>query len=138
MAIWQRYSHAPTVVTAGDHSNLELLHNQATSDDFQSADLVIVDGIVVVNTDTDNLCGVRLLVADEIIQTANLSEVDPEDWSDMIYYSWFAARGPLVFRLRSKRTLHPEEKLWSQVWKEQGGDSTICRVGYHLYVQRKD
>ncbi len=132
MAVWERYDLDPVLSTQGSHSNTEVFHNEETSDNFQSADVAIVDGIITVITDTDDLVGVRLLIADEIIATGSLTEDDPEPHNNMVYYSWFAARGPLVFRLRSKRLIRPEQKLWCQVWKARGTASTTIRVGLHL------
>lgn len=139
MAHWLRFDHTATLLTVGDHNNLELLHNDLPSfEEWQSGDLVIVDGIVTVAVDTlGSLIGVRLLVASEHLGTADLDEDNPQPFDPMVYYSWYVAGGPVVFRLRSKKTVHPEEKLWLQTWKAQGVTSPIVLVGLHLLVVYK-
>ncbi len=137
MAIWQRFSGTATLGTPGAHSNFEVLINGQESDAFESKDLVIVDGIVVVHCNTDELMGMRFIIAEETIVTGDLNELAPLPHSDMVYYSWFFSRGPLVFRLRSKRTIPNEYTLWAQLWKEQGGTSTVTHWGAHLYIQQK-
>ncbi len=137
MAIWERYDQVSNLLNVGDHVNTQLFHNQATSDNFQSADIVVVDGIVTVLTNTDDLVGVRLLVVDEGLVDADLTEDDPAPHHHSVYYSWFCGRGPLVFRLRAKRTIPPEHKLWLQAWKAQGGSQSAVRTGEHFYMQLK-
>lgn len=139
MAIWERYQPAfNTVTNVGDHESIPVLHNEiGGSDNFQVADLVVVDGIITVMCDTNDLCGVRMLILDENIATADINEDDPEPHHPSVYYSWFCAAGPLVFRLRSKKTLPPEHKLWFQIWKANGVLLTSVKVGVHLYIQLK-
>ncbi len=137
MAIWQRFSQTATITAVSNHANAELLSNAEESDTFESRDLVVVDGIIVVLSDTDDLCGFRLLVAENTIVTGDLTDTTPDPFSDLVYYSWFFGRGPMVFRLRSKRTIPVNYKLWGQLWKEQGANSTIMHAGMHLYVQQK-
>ncbi len=132
MPVWERYHNTFTLTTAGTHGNIELFHNFQADENFESSDVVIVDGILTVHTDTDDLMGLRLLIVPEEILTATLTEDVPQPHNDMVYYSWFAARGPMVFRLRSKRTVPPEHKLWMQGWKAVGSTSTILSFGIHL------
>ncbi len=137
MAIWERYQAGHTVAAAGVHVNSELLHNFQGAENFESGDIVFVDGILTVITDTDDLCGVRLLIAHENITSGALTEDSPAPHEPGVWYSWFCARGPLVFRMRSKKTLPPEHKLWLQTWKALGSTSTICNSGILLYEQFK-
>ncbi len=132
MPVWERYDFGQTLAAVGDHSNREVFHNEQADENFEASDVVIVDGIVTIITDTDDICGVRMLVVPEEILTASLTEDVPQPHNDMVYYSWYAARGPMVFRLRSKRTIPPEHKLWIQSWKAGGTASTVLRWGVHL------
>ncbi len=138
---WERFSDAQNLTTAGSHTNLELFSNQpdpaAGGDVLFERDVVIVDGIVTIHTDTDDLCGVRLVVAHEIIASGDISDTVPAEHDDMLYYSWFVARGPMIFRLRSKKTIHPNEKLWLTSWKENGSTATTIRTGMRLFVVPK-
>ncbi len=137
MAIWERYSFAGTLSTEQSFANTELFHNEEDTDNFQNADVVIVDGIVTVITDSDDLCGVRLLIAHELLLTASLVYGNPGPSDVMNYYQWFVGRGPLVFRLRAKRTIPPQFKLWAQIFKEKGTTSTAIRGGLLAYMQLK-
>ncbi len=140
MAVWERYDGSGVLGSLGDHINRELFHNQQADENFEASDVVIVDGILTLITDTDDLCGVRLLVVPEEIASASLTEDVPQPHNQMVYYSWFAARGPMVFRLRSKRTIPPEHKLWIQTWKANtggGSTSTTLRYGIHLLLVAK-
>ncbi len=131
MAVWERYQKGNTLSTVNTHVTDEIFHNQAAvGQNFQSSDVVCVDGIVSVITDTDDLCGVRLLVTDENLTIVD--EDDPEPHSHLVYYSWFVARGPSYFRLLSKKTVPPESKMYVQTWKALGGTSTTINVGLHL------
>ncbi len=137
MPIWERYDRGNTLVAAGFHVNDSVLLNEEDTDNFQNADIVIVDGIVTVVTDTDDLVGVRLMVIHNSLASADINEDAPKPHEPQVYYSWYCARGPLVFRLRSKKTIPPGHRLWLQTWKAQGGNSTVCRVGLHLFMQLK-
>ncbi len=138
---WERFSHSETLTTAGSHGNFEIFSNQpdpaAGGDALLQREVVIVDGIVTVQCDTDMMSGVRLVVAHELIVDGDLSDTVPTEEDDMIYYSWFVSRGPMVFRLRSKKTIHPNEKLWLTIWKELGATSTIIRVAGRLFMVPK-
>ncbi len=132
MPVWERYHGGQSLAAEGSHVNVELFHNLQADENFESSDVVIVDGILTTITDTDALCGVRLLVVPEEIVTGTLTEDVPQPHNQMVYYSWFVARGPMVFRLRSKRTVPPEHKLWIQLWKASGSAATILNYGIHL------
>ncbi len=132
MPVWERYHNAQTVAAAGDHNNQEIFANAQGDENFEASDVVAVDGILTVITDTDDLCGVRLIVAPEEMVTADINEDVPQPHNRMVWYSFYAARGPMVFRLRSKKTVHPEHKLWITVWKASGTTSTTLRWGLHV------
>ncbi len=137
MAIWERFATNTQLTGSGSHTNSEILHNQEDTDNFQNADIVFVDGIVTIHTDTDDLCGVRFIVAHEVLTTGDLTEDVPSPDSGMVWYSHFVARGPLVFRYRSKKTLRPQHKLWCQMWKQIGSTQTQLNVGIQLFEQLK-
>jgi len=137
MALWERYQGEQTLVTLGSHHNRELLYNEEDTDNFQQADLVVVDGIVTLHTDTDDLVGARLLVLHDSILTGVFNENDPSPDDPQVYYNFFIARGPLPFRLRSKKTIPPSHKLWLQLWKAAGTTSTVVRFGVQVYLQLK-
>ncbi len=134
MPIWERYSGENSLTAPGVHVNRELLYNKSTDEFFESAPIVFVDGILTVITDTDGLMGVRLLVATDLLTTGDLTEDEPGPGDNMVWYTWYAARGPLVFRLRSKKTLQSEHKLWIQTWNAHG-PSTTLRYGILLFEQ---
>lgn len=138
---WERFSTVNTLTTAGTHNNFELFSNQGITpgggESLVERPVIIVDGIVTIITDTDDLIGVRLVVAHEIIVDGDLSDTVPVDHDDMVYYSWFCARGPSYFRLRSKKSIQHNEKLWLTAWKESGSASTITRVGLRLFMVPK-
>ncbi len=132
MPVWDRQGNAVAVTAPGDHINVSLFLNDQSDEVFEQGDVVIVDGIVMINTDNDDMVGVRLIVAHQLLVTADLTENDPPPHDSMIYYSWFSARGPVVYRLRSKKTIPPEHRLWLQIWKQTGSIATTVRVGTHL------
>ncbi len=135
MAIWERYQRSSVLGAVGSHVDSELLENEAAAENFQSADLVIVDGIVTIVADQPTLCGVRLLILDA--EDTSQTEDDPEPHHPAVYYTWFAGLGVQAFRLRSKKTLPPEHKLWLQTWKAGGTTTTNVHVGLMLYIQLK-
>ncbi len=137
MPIWERYQNQGTVVAEGNHVNILTLNNEEDTDNFQNADLVFVDGILTVLTDTDDLVGVRLLVLHDSILTATITEDDPTPDDRAVWYTFFCGRGPLVFRLRSKKTLPSRHNLWLQYWKASGSTSTIVRTGVMVLMQLK-
>ncbi len=132
MPVWERYDGNATLSAVGQHSNQEVFANAQADENFEASDVVGVDGILTVITDTDNLCGIRLIVAPEEMVSADINEDVPQPHNRMVWYSFYAARGPMVFRLRSKKTVHPEHKLWINLWKAQGTDSTVLFWGLHV------
>ncbi len=92
----------------------------------------IVDGIMTMITDNEDLWIVRLLHMPEIVGVADVDAANPDFNDRMNYYFWYAARGPVVFRLRAKRTLQDEETLRLQVFKRTGSVSATLNVGYQI------
>lgn len=137
MALWERYDQTSTLTTVGSHFNTEILYNSEDTDNFQNADLVLVDGIVTIITDTDDLCGVRFVLLPDVVASGSISMDDPDPDSRQVWYSFFCARGPLVFRLKSKKTLFPQHKLWMTVWKARGTASTVINTGEQFLMQLK-
>lgn len=137
MPIWERYDDSVSLTNQADHANRQLLHNQVTDNVFQSADIIFIDGIITVITDTDDLIGVRLLLLHENFLDGQITEDDPAPYDEGVWYSFWCSRGPLVFRLRSKKTLHPEHKLWLNIWKARGSAPTVVNIGSMLFEAYK-
>ncbi len=137
MPIWERYDQRNSVTNVGDHVNTNVLTNEEDTDNFQNADLIIVDGIITILTSTDDLCGVRLVVMPEVVVTGSITEDLPTPDSRAVWYSFFCGRGPLVFRMKSKKTIPPQNKLWVTAWKAQGTSVTAIDVGLMLLLQLK-
>lgn len=132
MPVWERYHGEDTLGAVGTNVNTEIFFNTQADENFEASDVVGVDGILTVLTDTDALCGVRLIVAPSGLVSGDLTEDIPNPHDRMIWYSWFVGRGPMVFRLRSKKTIPPEYKLWMQSWKAAATLSTEVRWGLHV------
>ncbi len=132
MPVWERYDGTVSLGAVGTHANAEIFANAQADENFEASDVVGVDGILTLITDTDDLCGLRLIVAPEEMVTGDITEDIPQPHSRMIWYSWFAARGPMVFRLRSKKTVPPEHKLWVNMWKARGTATTNLNWGLHV------
>lgn len=136
--IWDRFQGDFGTTFAGvDTSDAdELISNQGAAPVGSGlaipTDIVVVDGVLTVITDTDDLIGIRLCVLNENWVLGDFSAGNPEPHDPSVYYSWFAGRGPLVFRLRTKRTVHPEHKLWIHAWKAAGTSVTTIRYGLLL------
>ncbi len=135
MPIWEKYSGSATLSTQFTNLTTEVLHNEEDTDNFQNADLVFVDGILTLNTNGDDLFLVRLILAHELMSSADAANVNFDDNGN--WYQFFASRGPLVFRLRSKKTLHPQHKLWMSIIKENGNTSETLRWGLMIFEQLK-
>ncbi len=132
MSVWERYDGTATVAAQGDHLSSEIFANAQADENFEASDVVIVDGIFTCLTNTDDLCGVRLVVAPEEMVAGDINEDVPQPHSPLIYYQWYVGRGPMVFRLRSKKTVPPEHKLWVVQWKARGTTSTVMNWGLRV------
>ncbi len=134
MPVWERYDGAHVVAAAGSHVNSEIFANAQADENFEAADVVAVDGIFTVLTDTDEMCGVRLIVAPEEMVTGDLTADVPQPHSRLVWYEFWCGRGPMVFRLRSKKTVPPEHKLWVTSWKATSGGSVSTNVRWGLRI----
>ncbi len=135
MAFKQTYSGSFSLTAQGTHVNQEIISNQSSAEPWDDHDLTIVDGQLTVIGDTDDLVGIRFILAHEDVVDGDLDDTDPSAEDPQVWYSFWSARGPLVFRLISKKTIHPEQKMWIQVWKGQGSTATITSWGLNLMIQ---
>ncbi len=135
MAFKDTSAGSGTVTAVNDVVNVEVLDNQASAEPWDDHDFTVVDGQLTVITNTDDVCGIRLIVAQETIVTGDLTATSPVASDDMVWYNWYCARGPLVFRMVSKRTIHPEFSLWVQMYKANGTTATAIRFGLNLMIQ---
>ncbi len=136
MALKLRFDNAANVTAAGDHLNFLFFTETRQTDEWEDMPVTIVDGILTVITDTDDLCGIRLLApVPDLIVSGDINEDNPVPDDPMVWYSWYCARGPLVYRVNTKRTLRPGSGAWIQVWKANGGVSTTVRFGFNYLVQ---
>ncbi len=139
MAEWFRISRDDSITNVGDHvtSEINSLHNQMVNL-WEDSDLVIVDGIVTINVDTDNIMGVRFLVASEDHVIGDFTDTFPQENSSQIYYSFFTGKGSHIFRFRSDKTIPPQYTFFVTTWKESG-PAAVSRVlmAARLYIQKK-
>ncbi len=135
MAVWERYDGGVSHTAEGSISNLFVFNNEEDTDNFQSADIFVVDGLITLHTDTDDLMGVRLLILPDSVTPT--SEDQPKPHERSVYYQWFTARGPVVHRLRSKKTIPAEYRMYMQIWKASGTTATTLRYGLQLLLQMK-
>ncbi len=129
-ALWEQFDGDAQLTAQGTVVTTEIYHNEVDDHVFASAPITVVDGIMTFITDTDDLFSAHLLVAPEIMTAGDVATI-PRHGREM-WYSWFVARGPLVFRLRSKRTIHPEQKLWMHIVKQRGGTASALRWGFQM------
>ncbi len=139
MAEWFRISRDDSITTVGAHvtSEINTLHNQMTNL-WEDSDLVIVDGIVTINVDTDNIMGVRFVIASEDHSTVDFTDTFPQENSPQIWYSWFVGKGSHIFRIRSAKSIPPQYTFFITTWKESGpAAATNVLTAARLYVQKK-
>ncbi len=136
MAIKLRFDDSATLSAAGASVNFLAFTETRQTDEWEDTPVTIVDGVLTVVTDTDDLMGVRFLApVPDLIVDGDLSDTNPVPDDPMVWYSWYCARGPLVFRMLTKRTIRPGNGVWIQVWKAQGSASTILRFGWQFMLQ---
>lgn len=124
---WHRETYSQTVTANASPGVEALLVNNLDSD--ESHLMTIVDGIITLKTDGDDIFSVRLLHIPEALTIATVSATIPDESDRMVYYHWHVAGGPLVYRLRAKRSLHAGERLYLQSWKETGSVESTLHVG---------
>ncbi len=132
--LWEEYSAGAGLTALNSTSTTEVFHNEVDDHVFASAPITIVDGIVTVITDTTDLIKVKLMVANELWVNTDLEALGRHERQN--WYSWMCAAGPLVFRLRSNRTLYPEDKLWLLTKKEIGTTLSQVSVGMQFFMVR--
>ncbi len=133
--LWEEYSSTASLVSAGATLALEIFHNEVDDHIFASAPITIVDGIVTIGTNIlADLVNVKLGVFPELYIAADVEATPPHDpnW----WYRWFVTGGPLVFRLRSKRTIPSEHKLWIRFTKALGSTTVVTVVGMEFFMVR--
>ncbi len=127
MSEWREFSHQfdlTTVQTAD--TPVEVFQN----DDDPALDRTLVDGYVTIITDTDDLCQVALYApCPNFTVASDLTFAVPNRNEPIFWYSMNCARGPMVFRLRSKRTFGPEQEFWMNAKKLRGGIASSIKVG---------
>ncbi len=136
MPVWERNSISNAISTQGNSAENEVLHNEVTGGELEylAPDLTVVDGLITVHTDSDDLVRVQLVIAHELVTSADLASGTPSENDPMLWYSWYTSRGPAFFRTRTKRRVPREHKLWIQTVKEQGATSTAIHVGYQFLI----
>ncbi len=93
-------------------------------------DRTVVDGYVTIITDTDNLCQVRMWApAPGFTAAGDFSFASPVRREAINWYWFNCGRGPMVFRLRSKRTFAQSQEWWMACAKLRGADATNVEVG---------
>ncbi len=130
--LWTEYSTTDSISAVGAEVLTELYQNAVTDEKDQGGDVVIVDGLICIHSNTDDLMGVRLIVAHGGLVSADLDLSSLLRREDLIFYNWHTARGPSYFRLRSKKAIAPQYKLWSHTYKLRGTSATQINVGYQL------
>jgi len=133
-ALWESYAKTSGLSTVLSTFAVEVFHNEVDDHIFASAPITVVDGIVTCTTDGEDLFRVALVIAHESLVAADVQIVDPHE--PLMWYRWHVSKGPLVFRLRSKRTIPVEHKLWVQWLKHIGGNTQNCHVGMNLLMVR--
>ncbi len=133
-ALWEDYTTTFGLTAVSAAGSSELFHNEVDDHIFASAPITVVDGIATFIGDTDDLCRIKLVVAHESFVAADIEALGSHE--DQNWYRWFVARGPLVYRIRSKRTIPPEHKLWATAIKSQGANPTDVHMGLSLLLVR--
>ncbi len=132
MASWEEGGFQMVVSTASSAATaVELWQNN----DEPFHNRTIVDGFLAVVTDQDEMCVVKLIgpVPDFAI-AADFGFRVPERSEPISWYSFPAARGPLIYRIRSKRTVGPKEEIWAITEKIVASASTIVNVYWQFLI----
>ncbi len=105
------------------------------NDDEPIRDRTVVDGFVTIVCTTTVLHTVRLFApAPGFAVAGDFTFGVPSRREFISWYSFGCASGPLVYRLRSKRTIAFNEEIWAQVQQERGGASTVVRVYWEMLL----
>ncbi len=133
-ALWESYVKSRTLSALNSKNSDELFHNEVDDHIFASAPITVVDGIATLHTRGDDMMRVKLVVAHESFAGSDIEALGAHEVQN--WYNWFVSQGPLVFRLRSKRTIPPEHKLWATYEKVEGTASQIVTIGVNLLMVR--
>jgi len=97
----------------------------------------IVDGYVTIITDTDDLAQVRMFGPVPGFASSGDFAFSTPTRSEAVNWYWLnCGRGPMVFRIRSKRTFENLEEFWMAPVKLQGSSATNIRAGYQFFFGR--
>ncbi len=97
----------------------------------------VVDGYVTIITDTDELCQVRMFGPVPGFASSGDFAFSTPVRAEAVNWYWFnCGRGPMVFRVRSKRTFETLEELWMAPVKLQGASVINIRIGYQRFFNR--
>ncbi len=93
--------------------------------------------IVAGNSDADDPYVARIFVAPEITVQSDMDFNTPEDDSPLIWGVFYIARGPVVYDIRSKRSLNAGGDVWLIVHKLDHSVASDCHVySQILYTER--
>ncbi len=133
--LWEEYSKTITLTTVGSRDSQEVFHNEVDDHIFASAPITIVDGIVTIMSDLGtDMSNIKLGIFPELYTSTDVEGVAAHD--SQWWYKWYVQGGPLVFRLRSKRTIRPEHKLWISGTKSLATNTTTVNCGMEFFMVR--
>ncbi len=132
--LWEEYSASAALSTEGTTAAEELFHNEVDDHLFASAPITIVDAIATLFVIGTDLWQVSFAVVNEDMSSAQVQLLQRHERP--MWYSFYAIGGPLVFRMKSKKTIYPEEKLWVRWRKAEGSASETARMGIQLFMVR--
>ncbi len=133
-ALWEHFYFTHQIGAVGNTAGNEIFHNEVDDHIFASAPITMVDGICTLYHTGVGFSRVWLTIAHELLTAAEVQAMQLHDSSH--WYKWYIAQGPLVFRLRSKRTIPPEHKLWVSVQKLYSASVEDIQVGIDLLMVR--
>jgi len=129
MLTWLRNTDSQTATSNRDAGTENALLDNIDQPEDR---MTVVDGIITLVSSNHDIWTVRLLHLPEMVGLNDLNASTPGENDRMIYYSWHIAGGPLVYRLRAKRTLYSGERLVLQTWKETGSSEQTLHVGFQI------
>ncbi len=133
MSEWIEDSWSNTVGAAQTAATpVRLFSNDEVSRDVPRT---VVDGYVTIITNSDDLCQVRLFgPAAEFADPSDFTFLKPARKEFISWYWLNCGRGPMVFRIRSKRTFSRLEECWGVICKLRGATTTEVHVGWQLLL----
>ncbi len=132
MAEWIDGSFEGTLTTAQTADGaVELWQNN----DTPNHDRTIVDGFVTIMVNTDALHDVTLYApAPNFAVAADFTFADPSRNEPIVWYRFGCAAGPLVYRIKSQRTLGAKEEVWAMTRQLRGSISSVVRVQWQFLI----